>query len=177
MLRVTVLGLALALSVVACNKERNAANTTDTAMGGMAPAGTTGTGAMAPSSTDTTGAMAPGATDTSSAGGAIDTMSNRAGAAMDTMAQKAGAAANKAKSTVGAAASSAAIRTKLSTLSKDQVKQLQQALNSDGCDVGTPDGAMGEKTRQGVQCSLQKHNIPGTDVDSLYHVLNLNFKS
>jgi hypothetical protein len=183
MLRVTVVGLALTLSVVACTKQdRNAANT-ETA-GGMAPAGTTSTGGMAPSTTDTMGAMAPGSTATSSAGGAIDTMSNRAGAAMDTMAQKAGGAANKAKAAagagaaaVGSAASSAALRTKLATLSSDQVKQLQQALNNDGCDVGTPDGTMGAKTRQGVQCSLQKHNIPDTNVDSLYRVLNLNFGS
>ena len=77
---------------------------------------------------------------------------------------------------VGDAASTAAIRTQLATLSNDQVKQLQAALNNDGCDVGTPDGMMGAKTRQGVQCSLKKHDINSTNVDSLYTVLNLSFK-
>jgi peptidoglycan hydrolase-like protein with peptidoglycan-binding domain len=145
-----------------------------------APAGTTTT----PSSTaDTMGAMAPGGTDTSSAAGAIDTMTNRAGAAADTLANKAGQAANEAKEAAGAgaaaaggAASTAAIRTQLATLSNDQVKQLQTALNNDGCDVGTPDGQVGEGTRKGVQCSLEKHGISSTNIDSLYTVLNLNFK-
>lgn len=181
MLRITVFGLALAVSLAACsNRDQNAA-TSDTAMGGMAPAGTTST---APSSTaDTMGAMAPGATDTSSAAGALDTMTDRAGAAADTLANRAGEAANKAKEAVGAgaaavgsAASTAAIRTQLASLSSDQVKELQTALNNDGCDVGTPDGMMGQKTRDGVKCSLEKHDINSTNVDSLYKVLNLNFQ-
>lgn len=176
MLRITVVGAALAISVAACsNKDRNAA-TSDTAMGGMAPADTT---TPAPSSTaDTMGTMAPGstATDTSSAAGALDTMTNRAGAAVDTLANRAGQAANEAKAAVGGAASTAAIRTQLATLSNDQVKQLQTALNNDGCNVGTPDGQVGEQTRKGVQCSLEKHGISSTNVDSLYTVLNLNFQ-
>lgn len=174
MLRVTVVGVALAISVAACtNKDRNAA-TSDTPVGGMAaPAGTTTTPS---STTDTMGAMAPGATDTSSAAGAIDTMANRAGAAVDTLANKAGQATNEAKEAVGGAASTAAIRTQLATLSNDQVKQLQTALNNDGCNVGTPDGKVGEGTRKGVQCSLEKHGISSTNVDSLYKVLNLNFQ-
>ena len=171
MLRVTVLGVALAISVAACTSREGASNA-DTAAGGAAPAGT-----------DTMGTMAPESTATTSAGGAIDTMSNRAGAAVDTMAQKAGQAANKAKAAAGAgaaamgnAASSAALRTKLASLSSDQVKQLQTALNNDGCNAGTADGVMGQQTRQGVQCAMQKHNISGTDTDSLYKVLNLNFQ-
>lgn len=187
MLRSTIVGVALAVGVMACsNKERNA-TTSDTAMGGMAPAESTSTApssTMPPSSTsDTMGAMAPGSTTTSSAAGALDTMTNRAGRAADTLASKAGQAANKAGAAVGAgaaavgnAASSAAIRTQLAKLSKSQVRQLQTALNNDGCSVGTPDGVMGQKTRQGVQCSLDKHGIGSTNVDSLYKVLNLNFQ-
>lgn len=186
MLRVTVVGVALAIGVAACSKSDRNAATTDTAMGGMAPAGSTST---APSSTtdtsrsDTTGAMAPGATDTTSAAGALDTMTHRAGTAADSLASKAGQAANSAKSAAGAgaaavggAASTAAVRTQLAALSKDQVKQLQTALNNDGCSVGTPDGNVGEQTRKGVQCSLEKHGIRSTNLDSLYTVLNLNFK-
>jgi hypothetical protein len=181
MLRVTVVGLALAISLAACSKKEHNATTTDTAMGGMAPAGSTST---APSSTsDTMGAMAPGSTATSSAAGALDTMTHKAGAAADTLANRTGAAANRAKAAVGAgaaavgnAASTATVRTQLAGLSKAQVKQLQAALNNDACNVGTPDGVLGEKTRQGVQCSLKKHGISSTNVDSLYKVLNLSFK-
>jgi|GEM_PF-1857920 len=181
MLRVTMIGVALAVGLTACgNRDRNAAST-DTAVGGMAAPGTT---RAAPGSTsDTMGAMAPGATDTSSAAGALDTMAHRAGAAADTLANKAGEVANKAKAAVGAgaaaagsAASATAIRTQLAALSSDQVKQLQTALNNDGCDVGTPDGQMGRHTRDGVQCSLKKHGIGSANLDSLYSVLNLSFK-
>jgi peptidoglycan hydrolase-like protein with peptidoglycan-binding domain len=120
--------------------------------------------------------MAPGSTSTSSAAGALDTMTNRAGAAADTLANRAGQAAGEAKAAVGNAASTAAIRTKLATLSTDQVKQLQTALNNDGCSTGAADGRVGAQTRQAVQCSMQKHGISDTDVDSLYKVLNLNFQ-
>ncbi|HEU4584361.1 MAG TPA: hypothetical protein VFR95_01365 [Gemmatimonadaceae bacterium] len=189
MLRVTVVGVALAISMVACNKSDRNAATTDTAMGGMAPAGTTS--AAPPSTTDTTradttGAMAPGATDTSTSSGALDTMANRAGAAGDTLANRAGQAAEKAKAAaaggaaavgnamVGNAPSMQQLRTKLSALNKDQVQQLQTALNNDGCDVGTPDGKLGANTLKGVQCAMKKHNV--NDIDSLYQALNLNFK-
>lgn len=183
MLRTTVVGVALAISVAACsNKERSASNA-DTAMGTMTPAGTTGTSAPPSSTADTMGAMAPGSTTTSSAAGALDTMAHRAGAAVDTLANRAGEAANKAKAAAGAgaaavgnAASSATIRTKLAALSNDQVKQLQTALNNDGCSAGAVDGMVGKQTREGVQCSMQKHDISDTDVDSLYRVLNLNFQ-
>lgn len=181
MLRVTVVGLALAISVAACNKQNRNARTTDTAMGGMAPTGSTST---APSSTaDTMHRMAPGSTTTSSASGALDTMRHRTGAAADTLANKAGRAANKAKAAVGAgaaavgnAASTATVRTQLASLSKDQVKQLQTALNNDGCNAGKADGVMGKQTREGVECDLKKHGISSTNVDSLYKVLNLSFK-
>ena len=112
------------------------------------------------------------AANTTAAEGAMDTVSEAAGGAIEKMKSAAGAGA----AAVAGAASSTELRTKLSTLSSDQVMQLQSALNNDGCDVGTPDGAMGQKTRKGVECSLQKHNITGTDVDSLYSVLGLNFK-
>lgn len=179
MLRVTVLGLALAISLAACTKKEGASNA-DSGMGAMPPAGAEST--TAPSATDTmggmapestTGAMAPESTSTSSATGAIDTMANKTGATVDSMASKAKAAAGAGAAAVGGAASSAELQTKLSTLSKDQLKELQSALNSDGCDVGTPDGVMGTKTVQGVQCSMKKHNV--NDLDSLYQALNLNF--
>ena len=180
MLRVTVLGVALAISVAACTNRERGSNA-DTAAGGGPAAGTES--AAAPAGADTMGGMAPGSTATTSAGGAIDTMAKKAGAAMDTMGQKAGQAANKAKAAAGAgaaklggAASSAELNTKLASLSRDEVKQLQTALNREGCNVGTPDGVVGPRTRQGVECALRKHNIPGANVDSLYKVLNLNIR-
>jgi peptidoglycan hydrolase-like protein with peptidoglycan-binding domain len=110
-------------------------------------------------------------------------MTHKAGAAADTLANKAGQVANKAKAAMGAgaaavgnAASTATIRTQLASLSSDQVKQLQTALNNDGCNAGKADGIMGKQTRQGVQCDLKKHGISSTNVDSVYKVLNLSFK-
>lgn len=180
MLRITVVGVALAISVAACSsKDRNAA-TGDTAAGGMAaPA----TATPSSSTADTMGAAAPGSTTTSSASGALDTMTHKAGASADTLANRAGQVANKAKAAVGAgaaavghAASAGAVRTQLASLSSDQVKQLQTALNNDGCNAGKADGIMGKQTRQGVECDLKKHGISSTNVDSLYKVLNLSFK-
>ncbi len=181
MLRVTVVGVALAISVAACSKKSQNGATTDMAMGGMAAPGTTTTPSS--STADTMNRAAPGSTTTSSASGALDTMTHKAGAAADTLANRAGKAANEAKTAAGAgaaavgnAASTTAIRTQLAALSSDQVKQLQTALNNDGCNVGTPDGKVGAGTRKGVQCSLEKHGISSTNVDSLYKVLNLNFR-
>lgn len=107
----------------------------------------------------------------------MDTTAGKVKSKLDTatgeVSRKAGAAAGAVKGT----ASSAALHTKLATLSKDQVKQLQTALTNDGCNAGTADGLVGQKTVTAVQCGLQKHNISGTDLDALYKALNLNFGS
>jgi peptidoglycan hydrolase-like protein with peptidoglycan-binding domain len=81
-----------------------------------------------------------------------------------------------AGATAGAAAAARGQRFNLSKLSRDQVMQLQSALDSIGCNAGPKDGVAGQKTRQAVACGMQKNNIPSNNVDSLYRSLHLNFQ-
>jgi hypothetical protein len=48
-------------------------------------------------------------------------------------------------------------------LSRSQVKQMQQALNQQGFNVGTPDGKVGPRTRQALQKFDQKKGIQSTN--------------
>jgi len=182
MLRLTVVALGIAVALGACKGGEQRAARGDSAMGEVADS------SAARANSAVTGA-------TSSAAGAMDTMRRNAdttagnmrrqadtaaakmGREADTLANKAKSEAGKAASAVGATASSAEIRTKLIALSHDQVKQLQSALNDNGCNVGQPDGSVGSKTVDGVKCGLQKYNIKGNDLDALYKALNLNFGS
>jgi hypothetical protein len=61
-------------------------------------------------------------------------------------------------------------------LSHSQVRQLQTALNSAGCNAGTPDGRFGPKTEQAIQCYRQQKNLSG-NASELYSSLGLNFGS
>lgn len=60
-------------------------------------------------------------------------------------------------------------------LSSDQVKQLQKAINSNGCDAGSADGVWSAKTEQGVQCIRQQKNITSSDINDVLKALNLSF--
>ena len=60
-------------------------------------------------------------------------------------------------------------------LSTDQIRQLQTALTSAGCDAGTVDGRMGPHTRQAMACARQKNNITGNNPNELFRALNLGF--
>jgi peptidoglycan hydrolase-like protein with peptidoglycan-binding domain len=60
-------------------------------------------------------------------------------------------------------------------LTSDQVKQLQKAINSNGCDAGSADGTWSAKTEQGVQCVRQQKNITSTDINDVLKALNLSF--
>ncbi len=51
----------------------------------------------------------------------------------------------------GVAGSSAVGPGRSSQLSRSQVREMQQALNARGFEVGTPDGIMGPNTRRGVR--------------------------
>ena len=62
-------------------------------------------------------------------------------------------------------------------LNRDQVTQLQNALQSAGCDPGSVDGVMGTRTRSAMNCARQKNNITGNDPNALYQSLNLNFSA
>ena len=60
-------------------------------------------------------------------------------------------------------------------LSRSQVRQLQEALNSAGCDAGTADGVMGRRTRAAMACARQKHGVSENDDRALYQALGLSF--
>lgn len=60
-------------------------------------------------------------------------------------------------------------------LTADQVRQLQQALESDGCNPGPLDGVIGARTRQAMACARRKLGVSSSDPNELLHALNLPF--
>ena len=60
-------------------------------------------------------------------------------------------------------------------LTRDQVAQLQTALQQANCDPGAIDSVMGAHTRRAMSCARQKNNITGNDPNTLYRALNLDF--
>lgn len=60
-------------------------------------------------------------------------------------------------------------------LTRDQVAQLQTALQQANCDPGAIDSVMGAHTRRAMSCARQKNNITGNDPSALYRALNLDF--
>src|SRR3982750_2258299 len=60
-------------------------------------------------------------------------------------------------------------------LSRDQVGQLQTALQQANCDPGTIDSVMGARTRRAMNCARQNNHITGNNANDLYRSLNLNF--
>lgn len=61
------------------------------------------------------------------------------------------------------------------TLSANQVKRLQAALNRAGCNAGTPDGVEGAGTRRAIDCGLKKYKLASNDLSGLYRKLGLDF--
>ena len=62
-------------------------------------------------------------------------------------------------------------------LTRSQVRQLQEALNSTGCDAGKVDGIIGPRTRAAIDCARSQKGISGDDNTELYRALNLNFEA
>ena len=60
-------------------------------------------------------------------------------------------------------------------LTRDQVAQLQTALQQASCDPGAIDSVMGAHTRRAMNCARQKNNITGNNPSDLYRALNLDF--
>jgi hypothetical protein len=60
-------------------------------------------------------------------------------------------------------------------LSRDQVAQLQTALQQANCDPGAIDSVMGAHTRSAMSCARKQNNITGNNPNDLYRALNLNF--
>jgi hypothetical protein len=62
-------------------------------------------------------------------------------------------------------------------LSRDQVAQLQTALQQANCDPGAIDSVMGAHTRRAMNCARKQNNITGNNPNDLYRALNLNFSN
>jgi hypothetical protein len=62
-------------------------------------------------------------------------------------------------------------------LTRDQIGQLQTALQQANCDPGTIDSVMGAHTRQAMSCARQHNNITSNNPNDLYRSLNLNFSN
>jgi peptidoglycan hydrolase-like protein with peptidoglycan-binding domain len=113
----------------------------------------------------------------------VDTALSGVGAEVDTAiggaADRVGARTDTSKPIDGEEALTPARRAgttfDLSGLSADQVKQLQTALNNNGCNAGPVDGVVGPRTQQGIACAMRKHNVQGQDLNALYRSLNLDF--
>ena len=60
-------------------------------------------------------------------------------------------------------------------LTKEQAAELQQALARAGCDVGTPDGVVGQRTLRGLICFRSQKPLTLAEVDSLLFALNVSF--
>ena len=60
-------------------------------------------------------------------------------------------------------------------LTTEQVQELQQALQSNGCDPGPVDGIVGPRTRQAMTCARRQLNVTGTGNRELFSALNLSF--
>lgn len=61
--------------------------------------------------------------------------------------------------------------------SSAQAIELQQALARAGCDVGTPDGVIGQRTLRAIQCFRDQQNLGSADFESLLTALHVRFAS
>lgn len=60
-------------------------------------------------------------------------------------------------------------------LTRDQISQLQTALQQANCNPGPIDGVLGPRTRSAMACARQKNNVTGNNPNDLLRALNLNF--
>lgn len=60
-------------------------------------------------------------------------------------------------------------------LTRDQITQLQTALQQNNCNPGPVDGVLGPRTRSAMACARQKNNITGNNPNDLFRSLNLGF--
>lgn len=59
--------------------------------------------------------------------------------------------------------------------SSEQAIELQQALTRSGCDVGTADGVVGQRTLVGIQCFRDQRNLVAADFESVLTALSVSF--
>jgi len=59
--------------------------------------------------------------------------------------------------------------------SSEQAVELQQTLTRAGCDVGTADGVVGQRTLQGIACFRGQQNLTEGDIESVLTALRVSF--
>jgi len=59
--------------------------------------------------------------------------------------------------------------------SADQAIELQRALWRAGCDVGTADGVIGQRTLQGIQCFRDQRNLGAADFETVLTAMSVSF--
>ena len=60
-------------------------------------------------------------------------------------------------------------------LTNDQVKELQTAINNNGCDAGPVTGTIDDATKKGIDCIRESKSIQSTDVNDVLQALGLSF--
>jgi peptidoglycan hydrolase-like protein with peptidoglycan-binding domain len=60
-------------------------------------------------------------------------------------------------------------------LNRDQIMQLQTALQTANCNPGAIDGVLGPRTRSAMACARRQNNITGNNPNDLFRSLNLGF--
>ena len=61
-------------------------------------------------------------------------------------------------------------------LEVNEIRELQQALQTINCYDGQIDGIVGPITRRGIGCAMRHHNITGSDPNELTQALGLTFQ-
>jgi hypothetical protein len=59
--------------------------------------------------------------------------------------------------------------------SSEQAIELQQALTRSGCEVGTADGVVGQRTLVGIQCFRDQRSLGAADFESVLTALSVSF--
>jgi len=59
--------------------------------------------------------------------------------------------------------------------STQQAAELQQALTRAGCDVGTADGAIGQRTMRGIECFRGRRNLASADLELVLTALSVSY--
>jgi peptidoglycan hydrolase-like protein with peptidoglycan-binding domain len=56
-----------------------------------------------------------------------------------------------------------------------QATELQQTLTRAGCDVGTADGVVGQRTLQAIQCFRDRRNLGAVDIEVVLTAVGVSF--
>ena len=60
-------------------------------------------------------------------------------------------------------------------MTTEQVKELQKAINDNGCHAGEVTGTITDDTREGIDCIRQAKNIQSSDINDVLQALGLSF--